>query len=92
MTELPQFQSLRVSQDHDNPRIARITFTRPEKLNAITESTPGDIRMAVAWANENPQVNVIVVEGEGEAFCAGYDISLFGESMADHPCKQENEP
>ncbi len=92
MAELPKFQSLRVSQDAENPRVARITFTRPEKLNAITESTPGDIRMAVAWANENPEVNVIIVQGEGEAFCAGYDIGLFGESVADHPCKQEKEP
>jgi enoyl-CoA hydratase len=87
-----QLTSLRVEQDKTHPRIARITFTRPEKLNAIGETTPGDIRRAVEWANDNSEVHVIIVQGEGDAFCAGYDIGLFGESVEEHPCKQEKNP
>jgi enoyl-CoA hydratase len=89
---IKRFKSLRLTKDADNLRIGRITFTRPEKFNAITGDTPGDISKAVGLANADSDIHVIVVQGEGEAFCAGYDINLFGEELADHPCKQENPP
>ena len=43
-------------------------------------------------ANADNDIHVIILQGEGDAFCAGYDIGLFGESMDEHPCKQENHP
>ena len=86
------FTSLTLRQDADNPRIARLTLNRPERLNAISQDTPGEIRRAVALANDCDAIHVIVVQGAGPAFCAGYDIGLFGEAMEDHPCKQEAEP
>jgi enoyl-CoA hydratase len=89
---LKRFKTLRLTKDRSNPRIGRITFTRPEKFNAITGDTPGDIRKAVELANADSDIHVIVVQGDGEAFCAGYDIGLFGEELSDHPCKQENAP
>jgi enoyl-CoA hydratase len=89
---IKRFKTLRLSKDKDNPRIGRITFTRPEKFNAITGDTPSDIRKAVELANLDADIHVIVVQGEGDAFCAGYDIGLFGEELRDHPCKQENDP
>jgi enoyl-CoA hydratase len=87
-----EFATLRLSKDSRNPRIARITFTRPGKLNAITADTPGDIRRAVELANADDEVHVIVVQGEGEAFCAGYDIVGFAGGAAEHPCSQERHP
>ena len=86
------FETLTLMQDARNPRIGRITFNRPEKLNAIAYATPGEIRRAVEAANACEAVHVIVLQGAGPAFCAGYDIGLFGEGRADHPCKQEREP
>jgi len=85
-------ENLTVVQDARNPRIARITFNRPAKLNAITFTTPGEIRRAVEAANNHDEVHVIVLQGAGQAFCAGYDIGLFAERREDHPCKQESEP
>lgn len=86
------FTTLAFAKDRRNPRIGRITFTRPEKLNAITDATPGEIRRAVELADADDEIHVIVVEGQGEAFCAGYDIAAFGEARGDHPCKQESYP
>lgn len=94
-TPLVPFAELRtlcVTRDAVNPRIARITFNRPERLNAIGFETPGEIRRAVAAANRLDDIHVIVVQGAGDAFCAGYDIGLFGEGSAEHPCKQEAGP
>ena len=85
-------ENLTVVRDARNPRVARITFNRPQRLNAITGTTPGEIRRAVAAANEDEDVHVIVLQGAGPAFCAGYDIRHFAEVREDQPCKQEAEP
>lgn len=87
-----ELRTLCVTRDAHNPRIARITFNRPERLNAIGFETPGEIRRAVEAANRHDDIHVIVVQGAGAAFCAGYDIGLFGEGGAEHPCKQEAQP
>jgi enoyl-CoA hydratase len=60
-------------------RIARITFNRPERGNAITPDTPLDLAHAVERADLDPRVHVIVVAGRGTGFCGGYDLSIFAE-------------
>jgi enoyl-CoA hydratase len=60
-------------------RIARITFNRPERGNAITWDTPLDLADAVERADLDPRVHVIVLAGRGKGFCGGYDLALFGE-------------
>jgi enoyl-CoA hydratase len=67
-------------------------LNRPERLHAINHETPRALRAAVEWANTNPEVHVIVVEGAGKGFCGGYDLSQFGEGQIDHPCQQERTP
>jgi enoyl-CoA hydratase len=89
---MPDFTTLRISQDASNPRVARLLLNRPERLNAINDETPREIRAAVEWANANAQVHVIVVEGAGKGFCGGYDLTQFGQGEIDHPCQQERHP
>jgi len=87
-----ELNTLTLTQDKSNPRIARLTLNRPDKLNAITHETPGEIRRAVDVANNTEEIHVIVVQGAGPAFCAGYDIGLFTALDEDHPCQQESVP
>src|SRR5712692_3114546 len=68
-------------------RIARITLNRPARLNAISEKMPGEIRRAVEQANDDERVHVIVLAGNGRAFCAGYDLKEFAEKS--HALNQE---
>lgn len=70
-------------------RIARITLDRPDRLNAITPEMPREIRLAVDRANADNGVHVIVVEGAGRAFCAGYDLKIFAEHPGTNPCIQD---
>jgi enoyl-CoA hydratase len=60
-------------------RIARITLNRPDRLNAIDQHMPGEIRRAVEQANADDDVHVIVLAGAGRAFCSGYDLKMFAE-------------
>ncbi|MGI8610594.1 MAG: crotonase/enoyl-CoA hydratase family protein [Candidatus Dormibacteria bacterium] len=65
-------------------RVARITFNRPERGNAITTDTPRDLTAAVERADTDPRVHVILVSGRGKGFCGGYDLSVFAENGG-HP-------
>ncbi|MGI9373930.1 MAG: crotonase/enoyl-CoA hydratase family protein [Hyphomicrobiales bacterium] len=60
-------------------RIGRITLNRPEVMNAIDDDVPRLLSQAVAAANEDGDVHVIVLAGNGDAFCAGYDLTFYAE-------------
>lgn len=95
---MPAFGTVTIAPDPHQPRIARLVLNRPERLNPIGNSTPGDIRQAVQWAEAQDAVHVIIVEGAGRAFCAGYDLAEYAEGVdaegfvGDHPCRQEKTP
>ena len=54
-----------------------LTFrlARPERLNAIDETTARALLEALRGAETSAGVRVIVLRGNGRAFCAGRDIS-----------------
>ncbi|MFC4667163.1 crotonase/enoyl-CoA hydratase family protein [Seohaeicola nanhaiensis] len=60
-------------------RIARITLNRPEVMNAINDELPVELAAAVARADADPEVHVIVLSGAGRAFCSGYDLTFYAE-------------
>jgi enoyl-CoA hydratase len=86
------FGTLLYGKDTSNPRIARITLNRPERLNAISPQMPGEIRRAVELANADDEVHVIVVQGAGRAFCAGYDMKESAEKSGSHEWLQNDVP
>jgi enoyl-CoA hydratase len=61
-------------------RVATITLNRPDRLNAIDEHMPGELADAVALANRDRDVHVIVLTGAGRAFCAGYDLIDYAQT------------
>jgi enoyl-CoA hydratase len=71
-----EFTSLRYET---RDRKAYVTLARPDRLNAIDGRMPEEIRLAVEAANDDPDVHVIVLGGDGRAFCAGYDLKAFAE-------------
>jgi len=54
--------------------IAWITLDRPEFLNAWTDRMGAEVKHAVAAAEADPSVVVIVLTGAGRGFCAGADL------------------
>jgi enoyl-CoA hydratase len=62
---------------------AYLTLDRPERLNAITAEMGREIAAAVAEANADDSVRVIIVQGAGRSFSAGYDLKLYAEEGAD---------
>ncbi|MEJ7583657.1 MAG: enoyl-CoA hydratase-related protein [Acidimicrobiales bacterium] len=56
--------------------VARITINRPDKRNALSWTVMAELRDALATAQTDPDVRVLVLTGAGErAFCAGADLT-----------------
>jgi len=65
-------------------RIATITLNRPDKLNAFTGPMIDAWAKALAEAQADEGVHVVVVTGAGRAFCAGGDVSRMSDARP-HP-------
>jgi len=55
--------------------VLRLRFERPDRRNALTREMMQQLIDHVENAVDEPELRVIVLEGEGEHFCAGADLS-----------------
>ena len=69
--------------------IGRVTLNRPEKLNAINDDMPRDLEEAIKLANDDSDVHVIILSGNGKAFCHGYELSEYARVYSPHQTLQK---
>ncbi|MGH3440792.1 MAG: enoyl-CoA hydratase family protein [Nitriliruptorales bacterium] len=63
--------------------VAALTFTRPERLNALTFDVYADLRDLLAELPERDDVAVLTITGQGRGFCSGGDVhEIIGELVA----------
>jgi enoyl-CoA hydratase/carnithine racemase len=65
----------------DGP-IATITLNRPAAFNSIDLSIAKKLEQLSAEAEASDDIRVLVIEGEGRAFCAGGDLQTIGAAAA----------
>jgi enoyl-CoA hydratase/carnithine racemase len=82
---IPTFTDIELTIDDP---VALLRLNRPEKLNAFTYHTLGEIRRAIAFAAEDARVVGIVLTGTGRAFSAGLD----SRTLADVTQKSQGDP
>lgn len=70
-------------------RIGRITLNRPDVMNAIDDDLPVQLAAAVSQADADPEVHVMVLSGNGPAFCAGYDLAYYAEGESQNQVVQD---
>ena len=70
-------------------RIALITFNRPERMNTITVPMLDSLSQRLLEADADRNVRVIVITGNGRAWCAGLDI---GAAMSGDGIGSEGSP
>ncbi|TMD09754.1 MAG: enoyl-CoA hydratase/isomerase family protein [Chloroflexi bacterium] len=58
-------------------RIARVTLTRPEARNALSNAIADGLVLAVEEIEKDPRVRAVILAGEGPVFCAGGDLRAF---------------
>jgi len=55
--------------------VAIVTLNRPGSLNAFNRALLADLGEAVNEVNNNDEVSVVILTGNGRAFCAGADLA-----------------
>jgi enoyl-CoA hydratase len=64
-------------------RVARITLNRPEKLNAINAGMLDELECALDRAERSDEVRAILLDGNGRAFSAGFDMDSSAGAAAE---------
>lgn len=60
---------------------AFVTLNRPDKRNALNDQLLIELRQAIANAEADEQVRVVILRGAGKDFCAGADLSQLEKSV-----------
>lgn len=68
--------------------VAWIALDRPEKLNAYNTQMRDELYQALEAVQDDPEVRVAVLRGEGRAFCAGADLTEFGTAPSQAVARQ----
>ena len=55
--------------------IGRVRLNRPEKLNTLSRELQDELVDCLERADDDSDVRVMTLRGNGRAFCAGYDIT-----------------
>jgi enoyl-CoA hydratase/carnithine racemase len=76
-TTPPAFESLLLQVDGS---LARLRLNRPQKLNALSPALMREVIAASRWLAGLPHLRVLLLGGEGRAFCAGFDLEAMRES------------
>lgn len=62
---------------HYHERILTLTINRPDRKNALSRDMYKALADAIHWANQSPDVRVILLTGAGGNFTSGNDLADF---------------
>lgn len=65
------FETIKIKQEQ---KVAIVTLNRPEKRNAMSPQMHLDMTEVLRALKYKPDINVVVITGEGSAFCGGMDL------------------
>lgn len=63
-----------VRTDRDPRGVVRLTLNRPAQFNALSEEMLAALQAALDAIAADTTARVVVIAGEGKAFCAGHDL------------------
>jgi enoyl-CoA hydratase len=55
--------------------VAHLRLDRPDKLNAVSQAMLADLIAALDEAEQDDDIHVLILSGEGRAFSAGFDLA-----------------
>lgn len=67
-------------EKHDRGRVGVITLNRPGVLNAYNVEMRDALYEALLAVRDDPEVRVMLLRGNGRAFCTGGDLREFGSA------------
>lgn len=89
MSDYAKFDQLAVTLHPSG--ILHVAFNKPKKLNAVNEAVWRQYGAVFAQAGRDPQVLVIIVSGNGRAFCSGLDLASAQKDITQPPVSETGE-
>jgi len=68
--------------------VTTIKLNRPKEFNALNYELILDLSKAIEYCADDDETRVVVITGEGKAFCAGGDVSLMREGDVGNTLRQ----
>lgn len=71
----------------DSPKATKVlivALNRPKKYNAVTENLLNELETVYTLINSDERVRVVVLTGNGKAFCAGADLEVGFSGLLAH--------
>lgn len=81
----PDFETLAVAIEGSGSitgRIARVTLDRPGRLNALSARLLAEVVECSNWLHTRDDVRVVILDGAGKSFSAGFDLGDFTSSAS----------
>ena len=75
----------RVNISIDDQGVAEVCLTRADKMNALDQPMFDALANAIERLKASPGVRVVVLHGQGKAFCAGLDMGRMAKIGAGEP-------
>ncbi len=73
--KVPNFETLELAFDD---QVATVSLNRPDKANSMSATLWSELQACFEWLDEEPRVRVVILAGNGNHFCAGLDLAMFG--------------
>ncbi len=70
--------------DQPAPRVLRLKFNNPETYNSVDEETHTQITDIWRDIDRDPDINAVLVTGEGKAFSSGGDFGMIENMTGNH--------
>jgi enoyl-CoA hydratase len=83
----PSFETLEVTIEE---QVATVSLNRPDKANAMNGPMWDELQTCFEWLDQESTVRAVILAGNGKHFCAGLDLSVFGnlQGGATEPARQ----
>jgi enoyl-CoA hydratase len=76
----PSFETLALNIEQ---QVATVCLNRADKANAMNDTMWDELQTCFEWLDAESSVRVVILAGNGKHFCAGLDLSVFGELVSE---------
>jgi len=76
----PMFETLDLRFDQ---QVATVSLNRPDKANSMNATLWAELQVCFEWLDEAPSVRAVILAGNGNHFCSGLDLAMFGSLHGD---------
>lgn len=85
---MAKYNTLKVTQSNPNSSVFYLYLDRPSYRNTLSIDFFDEFPKALKSLDQNPKVNVIILIGAGDHFCAGIDLNIVNSMAEKLECDQ----